>query len=88
MSSLQVLQIWEELIEGQAVPLSQHQQILKKVVGRLRDKSSNVRKFALHLLAAFLKANPFAAKVKEKLFSYYIYYCFFFKYIYLLVDKL
>jgi len=35
------------------------------VVGRLKDKSSNVRKNAVQLLSAFLTGNPFAGKLDE-----------------------
>ena len=35
-------------------------------MGRLRDKSSNVRKNAVQLLSAFLTSNPFAGKVGER----------------------
>ena len=35
-------------------------------MGRLRDKSSNVRKNAVQLLSVFLTSNPFAGKVGER----------------------
>ncbi|PSN48611.1 hypothetical protein C0J52_18669 [Blattella germanica] len=38
--------------------------VLKLVVGRLQDKSSNVKKNALQLVTTFLEGNPFAAKLK------------------------
>lgn len=48
-----------------AVPLRRQQQVLRLTLGRLKDKSSNVRKSAVQLLTAFLKGNPFAAKVRK-----------------------
>ena len=47
----------------QAIPLPRQKVLLELVVGRLRDKSSNVRKNAVQLLSAFLTSNPFAGKV-------------------------
>lgn len=38
--------------------------LLEKVMERLKDKSSLVRKNALQLLGAVLSSNPFAAKVR------------------------
>ena len=54
-------------MKSQAVPLAQQEPIVKKIVSRLRDKSSNVRRYVLHLLGAFLNANPFAAKVSQSI---------------------
>ena len=50
----------------QAIPLPRQKVLLELVVGRLRDKSSNVRKNAVQLLSAFLTSNPFAGKVGER----------------------
>ena len=36
---------------------------MELVIGRLKDKSSNVRKHAVVLVASMLKHNPFAPKV-------------------------
>ncbi|XP_068224486.1 condensin complex subunit 1 [Palaemon carinicauda] len=58
-----VLQIWNDLITEKAVPLRRQQHILRLVLGRLKDRSSTVRKNAVQLLTAFLKGNPFAAKL-------------------------
>ncbi|KAK7066921.1 Ncapd2p [Halocaridina rubra] len=67
-----VLHIWTDLITEKAVPLRRQQQVLKLVIGRLQDKSSLVRKNAVQLLTAFLKGNPFAAKLPlEELESQY-----------------
>ncbi|XP_064081670.1 condensin complex subunit 1-like [Macrobrachium nipponense] len=58
-----VLQIWNDLITEKAVPLRRQQHVLELVLGRLKDRSSTVRKNAVQLLTAFLKGNPFAAKL-------------------------
>ncbi|XP_042208169.1 condensin complex subunit 1-like [Homarus americanus] len=58
-----VLQIWNELITEKSVPLRRQHHVLKLVLGRLQDKSSTVRKNAVQLLTAFVKGNPFAAKL-------------------------
>ncbi|XP_042876759.1 condensin complex subunit 1-like [Penaeus japonicus] len=58
-----VLHIWNDLVSEKAVPLRRQQQVLRLTLGRLKDKSSNVRKSAVQLLTAFLKGNPFAAKL-------------------------
>lgn len=62
---LQALLVWSELITEKAVPLSRQHQVLKLVLGRLQDKSLVVRKNAVQLLTAFIKGNPFAAKVNK-----------------------
>ena len=38
--------------------------VLTLVIGRLQDKSSQVRKNSIQLVTAFIKCNPFAAKVR------------------------
>ncbi|XP_067004533.2 condensin complex subunit 1 isoform X2 [Anabrus simplex] len=58
-----VLQIWRRLLEEQAIPIRNQGKVLKIAVGRLKDKSSSVKKCAIQLVAAFLKQNPFAAKL-------------------------
>jgi len=58
-----VLQIWHNIVIEQCLPLLQQESLMKLVVGRLRDKSSIVRRNALQLLTALLKLNPFAAKL-------------------------
>ncbi|KAK4295273.1 hypothetical protein Pmani_032152 [Petrolisthes manimaculis] len=57
------LQVWSDLITEKAVPLSRQQRVLNLVLGRLQDKSLVVRKNAVQLLTAFIKGNPFAAKL-------------------------
>ncbi|CAL4065931.1 unnamed protein product, partial [Meganyctiphanes norvegica] len=58
-----VLGVWQELVVEKAVPLARQKHVMSLVLGRLKDKSSNVRKHAIQLLTAFLKGNPFAAKL-------------------------
>ena len=48
----------------QALPLPRQHELLKLVIGRLNDKSSQVRKYAIQLISALLRTNPFAAKVR------------------------
>ena len=47
----------------QAIPISRQSRIIELVLGRLLDKSSQVRKYAVQFLKASLIGNPFAAKV-------------------------
>ncbi|XP_018015695.1 condensin complex subunit 1 isoform X2 [Hyalella azteca] len=58
-----VLQIIHDLVKGGGVPLARQQRLLELAVGRIMDKSASVRKNAISLLTAFLKQNPFAAKL-------------------------
>ena len=58
-----VLQIWGKLCKEKCIPLSRQHSVLELAVGRLRDKSSNVRKAAVQLLTTLLESNPFAAKL-------------------------
>ncbi|XP_069703056.1 condensin complex subunit 1 [Periplaneta americana] len=60
---VKVIQIWQRLCREKSIPLSRQSQVLKLVVGRLQDKSSNVKKNAIHLVTTFLEGNPFAAKL-------------------------
>ena len=47
----------------QAIPLPRVEPLVSLVTGRLRDKSSSVRKNALQLLTTIIANNPFAAQV-------------------------
>ena len=58
-----VLQIWGKLCKEKCIPLSRQHSVLELAVGRLQDKSSNVRKAAVQLLTTLLESNPFAAKL-------------------------
>ncbi len=44
--------------------------MLELMVGRVKDKSSLVRKSAVHLLSAFLTGNPFSSKVRNQPLPY------------------
>lgn len=48
----------------QCLPLTWQDKVLTLVIGRLQDKSSQVRKNSVQLVTAFIKCNPFAAKVR------------------------
>ncbi|XP_022328669.2 condensin complex subunit 1-like isoform X1 [Crassostrea virginica] len=58
-----VLQIWLNLVNEKCLPLQRHEHLLGLSIGRLQDKSSQVRKQAIQLVTAFIKSNPFAAKL-------------------------
>nr|CAD7196369.1 unnamed protein product [Timema douglasi] len=60
------LQLWLKLCREHAIPIAWHGPLLTCVVDRLHDKSSNVKKFAVQVLTAFLEGNPFAAKLGLK----------------------
>lgn len=50
-------------LSSQALPLARFRDVLTLTVGRLVDKSVNVCKNAIQLLAAFMANNPFTWKV-------------------------
>ena len=54
-----VLQSWTKLCVSKAIPLNRQLKLLKLIVGRLRDRSSNVRKQAVQLLTHLLQNNPY-----------------------------
>ena len=56
-----VLQAWNRLCKDKHIPLNRQYDVLKLVVGRLQDKSTNVRKQAIQLLTSLLQFNPFNA---------------------------
>lgn len=59
------LQVWCQLCQAKSIPLPRHKEVLGLIIGRLKDKSSNVRKSALQTLTAFIAGNPFAARVRN-----------------------
>ncbi|XP_052287084.1 condensin complex subunit 1-like isoform X2 [Dreissena polymorpha] len=61
-----VLQIWLDIVEHKCLPLPHQEQLLQLVMGRLHDKSSAVRKYAIQLITTLLKNNPFAAKLSAE----------------------
>ena len=58
-----VLQVWQRLCQSKAIPLSRQHRLLRLVIGRLQDRSSNVRKQSVQLLTALLQCNPFTASM-------------------------
>ncbi|XP_076282236.1 CAP-D2 condensin subunit isoform X2 [Lasioglossum baleicum] len=60
-----VLQVWQRLSSGRAIPLARQRKLLAAITLRLQDKSANVRKQALQLLRALLQSNPYAAKLNK-----------------------
>jgi len=58
-----VLQTWGKLCQNKTIPLNRQQRLLKLVIGRLRDKSSSVRKQSVQLLTTLLECNPFTASM-------------------------
>ena len=58
-----MISIWTHLKNVNAIPLNLLSPVLKRVVGRLDDKSNLVRKNAILLIKSFLDQNPFAAKL-------------------------
>lgn len=61
-----VLQIWLSIVNAKCLPLPHQENLLQLVIGRLQDKSSAVRKYAIQLITALLKNNPFAAKLSAQ----------------------
>lgn len=57
------LQVWKQLCGEQAIPLPRQHQLLELVIGRLFDKSSSVRKYAIQFLTTFLQKNPYSAVI-------------------------
>nr|KAG5706434.1 hypothetical protein BaRGS_032827 [Batillaria attramentaria] len=54
-----VLQIWLTIVSEKV----RQEALVGLVLGRLQDKSSQVRRYAIQLLTAVLRCNPFAAKL-------------------------
>ncbi|KAI0222052.1 Condensin complex subunit 1 [Lamellibrachia satsuma] len=57
------LQIWMTIVNEKMLPLPRQHRLLELVIGRLQDRSSQVRKNAIQLVTALLSTNPFAAKL-------------------------
>lgn len=51
----------------QALPLCRYTEVMELAVGRLGDKSVNVCKSAIQLVAAFIAHNPYSCKVNSSL---------------------
>ncbi|XP_009683381.2 condensin complex subunit 1 isoform X2 [Struthio camelus] len=58
-----VLQLFTQIVQCKALPLTRFQSVVSLAVGRLKDKSVVVVKNAIQLLAAFLSNNPFSCKL-------------------------
>uniref|UniRef100_A0A8C9R0G1 Condensin complex subunit 1 n=1 Tax=Scleropages formosus TaxID=113540 RepID=A0A8C9R0G1_SCLFO len=58
-----VLQVYARIVNSKALPLCKYNQVMTLAVGRLMDKSVNVCKSAIQLLAAFIAHNPYSCKV-------------------------
>lgn len=54
-----VLHVLAELVQAGALPIAERSRLLPLVVGRVVDKSSNVRRRAIQLLGDFLRKHPF-----------------------------
>jgi len=61
-----VLSVWSKLCAEKHIPLARQHIVLERAAGRLRDKTSSVRKAAVQLLTCLLESNPFAAKLETQ----------------------
>uniref|UniRef100_A0AAY4AS43 Condensin complex subunit 1 n=1 Tax=Denticeps clupeoides TaxID=299321 RepID=A0AAY4AS43_9TELE len=61
-----VLQVYTRIVNSKALPLCRYTEVMELAVGRLGDKSVNVCKSAIQLLAAFIAHNPYSCKVLIK----------------------
>uniref|UniRef100_UPI003D79A548 condensin complex subunit 1 n=1 Tax=Danio rerio TaxID=7955 RepID=UPI003D79A548 len=60
-----VLQVYTRIVNSKALPLSRYTEVMELTVGRLGDKSVNVCKSAIQLLAAFIAHNPYSCKLSS-----------------------
>ncbi|KAJ8289899.1 hypothetical protein GJAV_G00006550 [Gymnothorax javanicus] len=60
-----VLQVYTRIVNSKALPLSRYTEVMGLAVGRLLDKSINVCKNAIQLLAAFIAHNPYSCKLSS-----------------------
>uniref|UniRef100_A0A8C2WJC8 Condensin complex subunit 1 n=1 Tax=Cyclopterus lumpus TaxID=8103 RepID=A0A8C2WJC8_CYCLU len=60
-----VLQVYARIVNSKALPLCKYSEVMELAVGRLMDKSINVVKSAIQLLAAFIAHNPYSCKVTK-----------------------
>jgi len=58
-----VIQLWIHLSEEKGIPISRQSRVVDLIIGRLHDKSVQVRKNAVLFLKTSLIGNPFAAKL-------------------------
>ena len=64
-----VLQTWSELQVSNCIPLSVLPEVVQVAQERLRDKTAQVRKNALHLLTTLMHHNPFSANLSLSTFE-------------------
>ncbi|KAK6964823.1 condensin complex subunit 1 [Biomphalaria glabrata] len=57
------LQIWQTITSEGCLPLTHQELLMAAVVGRLKDVSVIVRRYALQLVTALLKTNSFSCKL-------------------------
>ncbi|KAL0985119.1 hypothetical protein UPYG_G00153120 [Umbra pygmaea] len=60
-----VLQVFTRIVNSKALPLNRYSDVMGLTVGRLMDKSINVLKSAVQLLAAFIAHNPYSCKLSS-----------------------
>uniref|UniRef100_UPI003AAE8938 condensin complex subunit 1 isoform X1 n=1 Tax=Centroberyx gerrardi TaxID=166262 RepID=UPI003AAE8938 len=60
-----VLQVYTRIVNSKALPLCRYSEVMGLAVGRLMDKSINVVKSAIQLLAAFIAHNPYSCKLSS-----------------------
>ncbi|XP_063055343.1 condensin complex subunit 1 isoform X2 [Engraulis encrasicolus] len=60
-----VLQVFTRIVNSKALPLCRYTEVMQLAVGRLADKSVNVCKSAIQLLAAFIAHNPYSGKLSS-----------------------
>lgn len=60
-----VLQVYTRIVNSKALPLCRYSEVMELAVGRLMDKSINVVKSSIQLLAAFIAHNPYSCKLSS-----------------------
>ncbi|XP_024123504.1 condensin complex subunit 1 [Oryzias melastigma] len=60
-----VLQVYTRIVNSKALPLCRYSEVMELAVGRLMDKSINVVKSAIQLVAAFIAHNPYSCKLSS-----------------------
>ncbi|XP_053700032.1 condensin complex subunit 1 [Synchiropus splendidus] len=61
-----VLHVYTRIVNSNALPLCRYGEVMGLAVGRLMDKSINVVKSAILLLAAFIAHNPYSCKLSSE----------------------
>ena len=64
-----VLQTWNELCESRAIPVKFWNNVADLAVGRLLDKSVQVRKYAIQLVNCLMKFNPIGPVLSSSAFQ-------------------